>query len=171
MKNDMNMKKTETFRYYESFNGIYGVKLPEQELHYIHDLCANSYPYETGGILIGRYSKDLKWAEITTITGAPMDSKRTMCSFVRSTQGIVAKLKSVWKNQQYYLGEWHYHPNASPRPSGLDLKTMFDLSKSEELHCPEPILLIIGGGPSNWHQYIGVYAKNQEIELYKINAN
>ena len=48
---------------------------------------------------------------------------------------------------------------------------MFDLSKSEELHCPEQILLIIGGGPSNWHQYIGVYAKNQEIELYKINAN
>lgn len=165
------MNKAETPLYYQSFNGVYGVRLPNQELQHIYDLCKDSYPYETGGILIGRYSEDLKWAEITAITGAPANSKRTLCSFIRSTQGIITKLKSAWKKQQYYLGEWHYHPNASPRPSGLDLKTMCDLSKNEGLHCPEPILLIIGGGPYNWHQYIGVYAKNQEIELYEINAN
>lgn len=167
----MNMNRTETFRYYESFNGVYGVKLPEQELRHIHDLCKNSYPYETGGILIGRYSEDLKWAEIITITAAPAESKRTRCSFIRSTQGIITKLKGVWKRQQYYLGEWHYHPNASPKPSGLDLKTMLNLSKNEELHCPEPILLIVGGSPSNWRQYTGVYVNDQEIELYDMNAN
>lgn len=167
----MNMNKTEIFRYYESLNGAYGVKLPNQGLQHIYDLCKNSYPYETGGILIGSYSENLKWAEITTITGAPAESKRTRCSFIRSTQGIIAMLKSVWKKQQYYLGEWHYHPNASPKPSVLDIKTMLNLSKSEDLHCPEPILLIIGGGPSNWHQYIGVYAKNQEIKLYEMNTN
>lgn len=165
------MNRTETFRYYESFNGVYGVKLPEQELRHIHDLCKNSYPYETGGILIGRYSEDLKWAEIITITAAPAESKRTRYSFIRNTQGIITKLKSAWKRQQYYLGEWHYHPNASPKPSGLDIKTMLNLSKSEELHCPEPILLIVGGSPSNWRQYTGVYAKDQEIELYEMNAN
>lgn len=165
----MNTKKAETFRYYESSNGIYGVKLANQELQYIHDLCKNSFPYETGGILIGRYSKDLKWAEITTITRAPAESKRTRCSFMRSTQGIITKLKNAWKKQQYYLGEWHYHPNASPKPSGLDLQTMLNLSGSEELHCPEPILLIIGGSPSTWYQYIGVCVEDQEIELYETN--
>lgn len=167
----MNMRKTETFRCYESFSGVYGVKLPNQVLQQIYGMCRNSYPYETGGILIGKYSDDLKWAEIITITGPPTDSKRARSSFVRSTQGIIARLKSAWKKQQYYLGEWHYHPNASPRPSGLDLKTMFDLSKNEELHCPEPILLIIGGRPYNWHQYIGVYAKEQEVELFEIIFN
>jgi len=90
---------------------------------------------------------------------------------MRSTQGIITKLKGAWKKQQYYLGEWHYHPNTSPKPSGLDLKTMLNLSKSKELHCPEPILLIIGGGPSNWHQYIGVYTKEQEIELHEMNTS
>ena len=73
--------------------------------------------------------------------------------------------------QQYYLGEWHYHPNASPKPSALDLKTMVNLSKDEDLGCPEPILLVIGGSSSNWLQYIGVYVKEQEIELYEINNN
>jgi len=129
------------------------------------------YPYETGGILIGRYSDDLKWAEITTITGAPAESKQTLCSFVRSTRGIITKLKRAWQKQQYYLGEWHYHPNASPKPSALDLKTMVNLSKDEDLGCPEPILLVIGGSSSNWLQYIGVYVKEQEIELYEINNN
>ena len=131
----------------------------------------NSYPYETGGILIGRYSDDLKWAEITTITGAPAESKQTLCSFVRSTRGIITKLKRAWQKQQYYFGEWHYHPNASPKPSALDLKTMVNLSKDEDLGCPEPILLVIGGSSSNWLQYIGVYVKEQEIELYEINNN
>ena len=149
----MNIEKIETFKYYESFNGSYGVKLPDQELEYIHSLCMNSYPYETGGILIGRYSDDLKWAEITT------------------TRGIITKLKRAWQKQQYYLGEWHYHPNASPKPSALDLKTMVNLSKDEDLGCPEPILLVIGGSSSNWLQYIGVYVKEQEIELYEINNN
>ena len=167
----MNIEKIETFKYYKSFNGSSGVKLPDQELEYIHSLCMNSYPYETGGILIGRYSDDLKWAEITTITGAPAESKQTLCSFVRSTRGIITKLKRAWQKQQYYLGEWHYHPNASPKPSALDLKTMVNLSKDEDLGCPEPILLVIGGSSSNWLQYIGVYVKEQEIELYEINNN
>ena len=39
----MNIEKIETFKYYESFNGSYGVKLPDQELEYIHSLCMNSY--------------------------------------------------------------------------------------------------------------------------------
>jgi len=167
----MNTNKTGTFRYYESIDGVYGVKLPNQALQLIQDFCKNSYPYETGGILIGRYSEDLKWAEITAVTGAPEDSKRARCSFVRSTQGIIPKLRSAWKKRQYYVGEWHYHPDAAPQPSGLDSKTMFELSKNEELRCPEPILLIIGGGPYNWHQYIDVYAKEQEIELFEINLN
>lgn len=71
----------------------------------------------------------------------------------------------MWKKRQYYLGEWHYHPNASPRPSKLDIETMLKLSKSEELHCPEPILLIVGGNSENWYHYIGVHLKNGQVEL------
>jgi hypothetical protein len=48
---------------------------------------------------------------------------------------------------------------------------MVNLSKDEDLGCPEPILLVIGGSSSNWLQYIGVYVKEQEIELYEINNN
>ena len=86
----MNIEKIETFKYYESFNGSYGVKLPDQELEYIHSLCMNSYPYETGGILIGRYSDDLKWAEITTITGAPADPSK-LCVHSYGVRGALLR--------------------------------------------------------------------------------
>lgn len=92
--------------------------------------------------------------------------------FIRTEYaGHYYEAKRAWQKQQYYLGEWHYHPNASPKPSALDLKTMVNLSKDEDLGCPEPILLVIGGSSSNWLQYIGVYVKEQEIELYEINNN
>lgn len=167
----MSINKIENFRYYESVNGIYGVKISNQKLQYLHDLCKKSHPCETGGILIGRYSENLKWAEIMAATGAPMDSRRTPYAFIRSTKGIPALLKSAWKKRQYYLGEWHYHPDSSPKPSEIDLKTMYNLSKNEDLNCPEPVLLIIGGRQFDWCQYIGVYTRNQEIELHETNID
>lgn len=163
----MGLHKMEAFRYYESCNKNFGVKIPDQLLRHLHDLCEKSYPYETGGILIGRYSEDLKWAKIVAATGAATASKRSFCSFTRGSQGLAVLLNRLWEKHQYYLGEWHYHPNASPRPSGLDSETMFKLSKNEDLHCPEPILLIVGGNPANWHQYVGVRFENGQIELYE----
>ena len=91
----MNMSKIDNYAYYESISGIYGVKISSQKLQHLYDLCEKSYPYETGGILIGRYSDDLKWAEITEVTDAPIDSMRTLFSFIRSTQGIIALLGLV----------------------------------------------------------------------------
>ena len=161
----MDLRKMEVFRYFESTNKNFGVKISGQLLRHLHDLCEKSYPYETGGILIGRYSENLKWAKIVAATGAPNDSKRSFCSFIRSSQGVSSLLKRMCKKRQYYLGEWHYHPNASPQPSKLDIETMLKLSKSEELRCPEPILLIVGGNSENWYHYVGVHLKNGQVEL------
>lgn len=159
------MSKIETFNYYESADGVYGVKISDRDMQHIYELCIKSSPYETGGILLGRYSDDQKWAEVMVVTGAPAGSRHDLHSFTRSGKGIVSLLKESWKSHQYYLGEWHYHPNASPQPSGLDLKTMFKLSETERLHCPEPVLLIIGGGPLVWNQYVGVCIRGNVIEL------
>lgn len=159
------MSKFDAVNYFESACGNFGMRISDRNLQQIYKICEDSCPYETGGILIGRYSDDLKWAEITTITGPPANSKRARFAFVRSNKGIISLLKKLWDEHRYYLGEWHYHPNASPLPSLTDAKTMHELSKSERLHCPEPILLIVGGNPFNWHEYVGVWVRGKEIEL------
>ena len=83
----MNIEKIETFKYYESFNGSYGVKLPDQELEYIHSLCMNSYPYETGGILIGRYSDDFVFIR-TEYAGHYYEAKKSVAKAAILFRGV-----------------------------------------------------------------------------------
>ena len=76
-------------------------------------------------------------------------------------------LDRAWKQGQYYLGEWHYHPYALSFPSSADKKQMMDLSQNKQLNCPEPILVIIGGHKGNWNISVRLYVNHQEITLYK----
>ena len=144
---------------------IYSINLSgeayEQMLHHCHE----SNLYETGGILIGNYSLDQTTANILRITPAPKNSKHTKCQFHRSSRGLKKILDAAWKQGQYYLGEWHYHPNALSFPSATDKNQMMNLSNNKQLNCPEPILIIIGGYKNNWNISVQLYVNNQEITM------
>ena len=77
-------------------------------------------------------------------------------------------LDLAWDQGQYYLGEWHYHPNVSSTPSKTDKKQMIILSQDSKLKCPEPILIIVGGYQDHWNVNARVFANNQEIVLEKL---
>ncbi len=155
-------------QYFESKDKNLGIQISIQLIQKLHNICKKAYPYETGGILIGRYSEDLKWAQIMTVSETPLKSNRSHISFTRNSHGITLILKKYWEEKQYYLGEWHYHPGASSLPSELDKKTMFMLSRSTKLHCPEPILFVVGGNINEWNHYAGVYKRNEEIILKEV---
>ncbi len=55
------------------------------------------------------------------------------------------------------MGEWHFHPQASPAPSSRDSIQMRDIARMLQYHCPEPILLMVGGGPFIWRISSYVY--------------
>ena len=80
---------------------------------------------------------------------------------------LLPLLDSFWKKDQYYIGEWHFHPYSSPFPSATDLQTMHSLSEEEYLHCPEPILIIVGGKPSAWAYHVSVFASGRQVILFQ----
>lgn len=47
----------------------------------------------------------------------------------------------------FYVGEWHFHPNAAPTPSDTDHRSMRGIATSTRYNCPEPVLVIVGGNP------------------------
>lgn len=99
---------------------------------------------ETGGVLIGRYSSSLRMAYINELSSAPLDSKSGFCWFVRGVKGLGEYLKRKWdQNDEYYLGEWHYHPANVPEPSSTDLIQLKKISIDKRFNCKEPILIII----------------------------
>jgi len=145
----------------------YGMKISKNSINQILHHCQNASPNETGGIMAGYYSEDLRWAIVTDISGPTADSVLKRCSFYRGIQGLQKWLDSKWKKRKHhYLGEWHFHPFASAIPSKLDDIQMTNFANNRSLKCPEPILLIIGGNPErNWSMKPYVYLGKEKHEL------
>ena len=106
---------------------------------------------ETGGILIGRYSSCLRKVYINEFGDAPKDSKSGFCWFVRGVKGVGEYLKKKWQqSEEYYLGEWHYHPANVPEPSLQDRTQLRKISADKRFNCKEPILIIISKNANDY---------------------
>lgn len=131
-------------RTYTNGNNKITIFFAEDLLSEVKELCKEKGNFETGGILVGMYDLDLQSAIITKVLGPPSDSKYGRTTFVRGTKGVKKTLDSLWKEGQYYLGEWHFHPNALPIASLQDISQMNKIAKNVVYKCPEPLMLIIG---------------------------
>lgn len=131
-------------------------------------ICTDAVNKETGGILIGHYSVNLNTALITLITGPPPDSKAGKTWFHRGVKGLWDILQqSLNCSNTYYLGEWHFHPFASPTPSLQDLRQMKQIALDKKYNCPEPVLIILGGEPGHFNIRSFVFPKGVCIEMFQ----
>lgn len=111
----------------------------------LKEIVDKSVNFETGGIIIGYYDVSCQNAIITEITNAPEDSKSGRYWFHRGVFGLKKLLINRWKaKEDYYLGEWHFHPKSSPHPSSIDISQMKQISNDKRYKCTEPLLLIVG---------------------------
>lgn len=131
----------------------------------ITEICKNASPNETGGILIGYYSSDLRSAHIINIKQTD-DSTFGRTWFNRGVKGLKSTLINCWTDNQYYLGEWHFHPGNSPSPSRTDIKQMYNICNSTKFNCPEPILLIIGEKKTAFVLSMQIFLKNKMISMF-----
>lgn len=134
----------------------FGVRLPATVIAEMYDAFDKCNGMETGGILLGKYIGK-NCAEVTAITTAPPDSKAGPTWFKRGVRKLQEMVDAFWnKKREFYLGEWHCHPNGAAKPSGVDADQMYDIANSRDYKCPEPILIIVGGQP-NRIRNIGVF--------------
>lgn len=129
---------------FEAMNAAVEVRLTEGALRLIREDSLASVGKETGGILIGRYAADGNIAIITAATERPADSSSGRAWFQRGNKGLTAKLRARWLHGEYYLGEWHSHPDGAPDPSSNDIREMRSISIDASYRCPKPIMIIAG---------------------------
>ena len=143
------MKALTTFR---SLDGRFALRVPRKQLAQILAFCTEARRNETGGLLVGRYSADLVTATVYKVGSAPPDSQAGRTWFKRGIRGLTEWLESLWlKEDCYFIGEWHFHPYASPTPSSTDFNQMKRISKDPSWQCQTPMLLILGGDPrADW---------------------
>ena len=146
-----------------SIDRRFGIRITSENLKILLAECLASDGNETGGILIGRYSSRHDTAVITKIGKPPMDSESFRRMFRRGTHGLQELLDRLWPIQEYYLGEWHYHPCSSATSSSADREQMQRISESSGYCCPEPILLIVGGNPTEaWEVAAQVFPRGEK---------
>ena len=128
-------------------DGSVAVDIDDRALDFMRGAVRRADRRETGGILIGRYTKFGDRVCVVQATGPPSDSRSFPAAFVRGVVGLTRRLRRAWGRGVYYIGEWHSHPYASPEPSGRDLAQILDFSRDACYRCRNPILIIIGGNP------------------------
>ena len=134
-----------------SVDGRFAVTFPPEALRELVEHTRRAGNLETGGILVGRYNDDLNRATVTEVVGPPPDSSAWRTGFLRGVGGLARRLRDLWnsRGRSYYLGEWHFHPSAIPRASPDDEHQMLQIAGDKDYRCPEPILVIVGGGPAH----------------------
>lgn len=123
------------------------VEIEEPALETIVAIASQSQRLETGGVLLGRYGEFRDRVIVSEVTGPPRDSRRFPIAFIRGVAGLTRRLRRAWRDDMYYVGEWHLHPKASPNPSETDRAQILEFSNEADYRCPHPVLVVIGGRP------------------------
>jgi len=120
------------------------VQIPATCLEAMYDRCQKEHPCETGGILAGTDRLDGP-ALVVNARDPPRDSIQEPTRFLRGTDKVEEWLKDARESTGIdYLGEWHYHPGASPDISRDDRTAMNDIANDDGYDCPHPLLFIVG---------------------------
>ncbi len=139
----------------------------ESLIERIGAIALKHFPNEFGGFLVGKYSTDFKSVEITDVI-LPKKYKSTPTQFQRSIDGLERVFEKLFKEkQEYYIGEWHTHPNGSSNYSTTDLNAMIEIANCETVQIKNPILLILSLNKSDVKDFTFYYYDNKKLISYE----
>lgn len=101
---------------------------------------------ESGGILLGRICLN-DFIIIEEITEPSKKDIASFFSFKRDKKTAQEIINETWKGSRgevIYLGEWHTHNEASPKPSNVDRKMIKDLLIESKMEINFLITIIVG---------------------------
>ncbi len=125
------------------------------------------FPNEFGGFLIGKYSSDFNTLHINGFI-LPSKYKSFPYLFERSSDGLEKKLDKLFTEEnQYYVGEWHTHPNGSTQFSQTDLNAMIEIGECETVYIKNPILLILSVSKEKLREFTFYLYDDQKLIAYE----
>ncbi len=107
----------------------------------------SNIPNETGGVLIGAFDYARKLLYLTEQIESPDDSISSPTSYIRGCSGLEERLKkieNVVKDNLYYVGEWHSHPNSNTQMSRDDNNLLSAIVEYNRERCKPSCILIVG---------------------------
>lgn len=102
---------------------------------------------EAGGQLFGKIADGN--VVVSHATGPNKRDGRSFALFVPKRSHEQGDINRLFKKGFHYIGDWHTHPQRSPRPSSLDLKSISD-TFIKSRHDLDSLVLVIVGTDGLW---------------------
>lgn len=148
---------------WSSHCGRYRIAIRKRCVRQMLEMARRQQPEEIGSSLYGGYSTDGARAIVHGPTPVPSDSRSSRSTFLRGVDGLCDFFRNLFQQsggRRHYVGEWHSHPNGPTSASSLDWSRQRELSGDTAMHCPESILLIVGGDLREYPQLaVFVYSR------------
>lgn len=125
------------------------------------------FPLETGGILLGYTTENnnIRHWVITAAAGPGKFAKHDRYRFTPDDDHHISEAKRHYHQtggHEYYIGDWHTHPNGSCLPSVLDKVTLYRNARRSDHLGFISLMLIIGGEieAADYGAYIHAWSPN-----------
>lgn len=122
------------------------IVIPDSVLNEMHAMTEASLDRETGGVLIGFVDGERR-AVVVRATGPGPNAVRTATRFERDiefTQQELDRAAAELGDRGVYLGEWHSHLVAVPRPSPTDITSLYGIAVAPNYLTRCPAMIIAG---------------------------
>lgn len=110
-------------------------------------LAMEHYPCEAGGTLIGYCSDDGQDVVITKLLPSGPDAFHGKYSYKPDygwDEDLVGKAYHDSNGLEYYLGDWHSHPDGVPSLSWRDKVALKNIARYKLNYNDYPVMLILG---------------------------
>jgi integrative and conjugative element protein (TIGR02256 family) len=130
----------------------YDVEIKKGRLEFMQSLVAQNPLIETGGVLAGYIDNDSKIV-VTEVSGPGPKAIKTATQFQKDIEFCQEFLDTMYKRygeKAIYVGEWHSHPSRNNNPSGIDIRSLTQISLQQEYLTDKPLMIILSneGDPS-----------------------
>ncbi len=135
------------------------VWLPEHAVRSMTTEANGRAPQETGGVLLGYWSKDGREAVVTDVVGPGPEATHGNANFAPDydfQEREISRLYEESARRLHYLGDWHSHPNGLGELSRLDRRTLRIVGDSRAARAEHPVMVILAGGP-DWSLHAWQY--------------
>lgn len=143
------------------------------------ELANQSFPLETGGMLLG-YEADGGDIVVKSIIGPGPKARHRRYRFRPDAEYQQAELTTHHlrtRGQETYLGDWHTHPQGIPELSWIDKRTLAKIARTPSSGIANPLMAILGGDVNEWEffavRFIGwkrrILFNRYDIEILSLN--
>jgi len=100
---------------------------------------------EAGGQLFASITGHV--ATIEVATGPRRSDRRFPFRYIPDTKKETEEIALMYERGLHYVGEWHTHPERSPRPSWQDIETLQSCFRESKHDLNAFLLVVVGRDP------------------------